>query len=205
MSLRMVPGATRRFGGPVIRERVVVMRRRTPVAFATILAFAGCGIQLQKDAEPRFFASAEGSVELQFPAGWHKNEKDNPYDLQCFSKHEDMTTGVFVYTQEDLATDFTPQDLLQSHIDDLGSKRDHFVISEEQTVTVHDGKTLTTVVYSGDKSASKYFYRLTLIEFSENPGLPVVVLQVAIPSNWSEHKPILEDITKSARLRLQEP
>jgi len=115
-----------------------------------------------------------------------------------------MTTGVFVYTQEDLATDFTPQDLLQSHIDDLRSKRDHFAISEEQTVTEHDGQTLTTVVYSGDKSASKYFYRLTLIEFSENPDLPVVVLQVAIPSNWSEHKPILEGITKSARVRLRE-
>ena len=205
MSLRMVLGATRRFGGPVNKERVVVMRRRTPIVFATILAFAGCGIQLQKDAEHRFFASADGSVELQFPGGWHENEKDNPYDLQCFSKHEDMNTGVFVYKEKDLATDFTPRDVLQSHIDDLRSKRDHFTILEQQTVTEHDKKTLTTVVYSGDKAASKYYYRITLIEFSENPGLPAVVIQVTFPSDWVQHKPILEDITISARLRLQEP
>lgn len=180
------------------------MRKGILVVVVTILTLVGCSVEKEKGPEHQYFSSADDLIELQFPAGWYENKTDNPYDLQCFSKDERMTTGVFLYKKEDLATDSTPQDLLQFHIDDLQSKRKHFRILEQEIVTHHDGKKLTAMVYSGDKSASKYYYRFTLIEFSESPGILLVVLQVAIPSYWDKHKPILEDITKSARIRLEE-
>ena len=180
------------------------MREEILVVVVAILAFAGCNIEKENGPDHRYFASADGLVEFQFPRGWHENEKDNPYDLQFHSRFERMTTAVFVYKKEDLATDSTPQGLLQSQIEDLRLKRENFVVLEQQMVVNHDEKTLTTVVYSGDKSASNYFYKFTLIEFSENPEILVVVLQVSIPSYWAKHKPILEEIVKSARIRLQE-
>ena len=178
-----------------------MMRKVVLVVVVTILTMVGCKFEPQQGAGSQYFATANGLVEFKFPAGWHESGEDNPYDLQCFSKYQRMTTGVFLYTKGDLAEDFTSQDLFIEQIDDLRSKRKNFIILEEKKTVQLEKKTLTTIVYSGEKGASRYYYRFTMVEFSENPEMLLVVIQVAIPSYWNKHKPILEKITKSARIR----
>lgn len=169
-----------------------------------ILTTAGCALGPSKDAGSQYFATADGSVEFQFPAGWHKAKDDNPYDLQCFSGDERMTTGVFQFAKRDLAEGAPTHKLLEKQVDDLRSKREDFKTLEEEQVVRLEKKTLTTLVYSGEKDSSSYYYRFTLIEFTENPEVLLIVLQVAIPSLWTKDKPILEEITKSARIKLEE-
>ncbi|MFC1852961.1 hypothetical protein ACFL27_22410 [candidate division CSSED10-310 bacterium] len=180
------------------------MMKRLLVALA-ILTIAGCTRKSDESGQGQFFATANGSVEFQFPAGWFKSKEDNPYDLQCFSKHERMTTGVFLFAKEDLAEDFTARELFEKQIGDLKSKRKNFKVLEEEQKVLLEKKTLTTIVFSGEKGSSKYYYKFTLVEFAENPEMSLVVLQVAIPSYWTKHKPILEEITKSGRVRVGEP
>jgi hypothetical protein len=154
-------------------------------------------VEEQKDLENQRVRFADGLLELQFPSGWYENESEHPYDLQYFSKNQSMVSGIFLYKLEDLAADSTPQRMLAWHIDDLKSKRKNFTVKEpEQTESLGE-KTITTVVYSGDKDSSRYYYKFTLVEFPENPEQFLVVLQVALPSQWSESKPILEEITRS--------
>jgi hypothetical protein len=57
------------------------------------------------------------------------------------------------------------------------------------------------VLYSGEKDSVRNFYKFTLVEFTENPEVLLVVLQVAFPSAWAKDKPILDEIIKSARIR----
>ena len=95
--------------------------------------------------------------------------------------------------------------LLERQIQDLRSKRGNFTVVEKERVVQLEGKRLTTVVYAGDKDSSRYYYRFTLIEFAENPGLIPVVLQISIPSDWRENKPVLEAITASARIKPAAP
>lgn len=181
------------------------MMRGSLVAVVMLL-MAGCTHESTESVGSQFFATANGPVEFQFPAGWYENKKkDNPYDLQCFSSNERMTTGVFLFAILDLAGDLTSKELLELQIDDLRSKRKDFKILEEEQTVQLEKKTLTTIVYSGEKGPSRYYYRFTLVEFTQNPEILLVVLQVAIPSYWAKHKPILEEITKSARIRSEEP
>ena len=155
-------------------------------------------VEGQKESKNPTVTLADGLIELQFPVGWYENKSEHPYDLQYFSKNQSMTTGVFLYKSEDLAADSTPQSTLAWHIDDLKSRRKNFTLLEpEQTESLGD-KTITTAVYSGDKDVSRYYYKLTLVEWAESPEQFLVVLQVAIPSQWSKNKPILEEITRSA-------
>ncbi len=174
---------------------------RQVLVLVTVLLLAGCGQEASKSTTEQYFVTSNGPVEFLFPEGWHKNQEENPYDLQCFSKHERMNTGVFLFVQEDLAENLKPRDLLQLQIDDLKSKRKNFKIKEEEQIVQVVGKKLTSIVFSGEKGSSRYYYRFALVEFDENPEILAVVLQVAIPSYWTKHKPILEEITKSARVR----
>ena len=111
-----------------------------------------------------------------------------------------MNTGVFLFTKEDLAEDVVPRELLERQVQDLGSKRKNFKVVEEEQVVQLEGKTLTTIVYSGEKGSSRDYYRFTLIEFAGNPALIPIVLQVSIPSDWDKNEPVLEAITASARI-----
>ena len=181
-----------------MKRETIVKRFVVTVA---ILTTAGCAPAPRKDAGSQYFATANGSVEFQFPAGWHKAKDDNPYDLQCFSRDESMTTGVFQFEKRDLAEGAPTHKLLERQVDDLRSKRENFKPLEEEQVVRLEKKTLTTLVYSGEKDSSTYYYRFTLIEFTENPEVLLIVLQVAIPSLWAKDKPIFEEITKSARLK----
>jgi len=181
------------------------MRGLAPVlAVVVVLASTGCGLVDgvfgEKGGCSQYFSTADGSIELCFPSGWHESGKDHPYDLSCFSRSKDMMTGVFVYTREDLARGYTPQALLQEQIADIRSKRERFTIMGKQTTTAHDGKRLTTAVYSAEKGGEAYYYRFTLIEFVDNPDVVAVALQNTFPSDWAENEPILDGITRSARL-----
>jgi hypothetical protein len=179
--------------------RTRMVRKLLVAAIALLLV--GCAQDAESLAKARYIATSNSPVEFLFPPGWHKSTKDNPFDLQCFAKHERANTGVFVYAREDLAEDFEPRELFQFQIEDLQSKRRNVRIKDAEEVVCEDGKKLTSVVFSGEKGSSRYFYRFTLVEFDGNPDFVAVVLQVAIPSEWTTYKPILEGIVRSARIR----
>lgn len=175
------------------------MMNRLLVALA-ILSIVGCMRESTEKSASHYFVTANGPVEFEFPAGWHENEEEHPFDLQCLSKHQRMNTGVFLFAKEDLAEDLAPRELFGQQIEDLRSKRKNFRVVEEEHVVQRGGKTLTTVVYSGDKDSTRQYYKFTLIEFTENPELIPIILQVSIPSYWDQNKPVLEAIAASARI-----
>lgn len=178
------------------------MRTHCLVAVAMLLpSLLGCQAQTETQTSSTSFATADGLVEFQFPGGWSKNSKEHPFDLQCLADNQQMNTGVFVYKTEDMDEGMTAQSLLQFQVDDIKSKRSSFELLEKQTVSQRDGKTVTSVVYAGERAGLKNYYRFSTIEFTENPNLMVTVLQVAMPDDWSRHKPVLEQITQSASLR----
>jgi hypothetical protein len=181
---------------------VKAMRRGTPLAgLVLITVIAGCGAKTKANSEPKRFATPDGLVELQFPDGWSRSKDENPYDLQCVSKDERMVTNVFQFKREDLAKDIDPHDLLQAQIADLQSKREGFVLVEPESRTQDADKTITTVVYAGEKAASRYYYRFTLLESSAPASVFAVVIQTSLPSEWETNKHILGGITRSGRIR----
>ncbi len=182
---------------------------RIILAAMLMAVLLGCNFEQAQQAEEKeesqFFTTTNGLVEFEFPGGWHKNRKKHPFDLQCFSRNQRMTTGVFVYPPKDLTEDSSPEKMFKFHIDDMREKRKNFSILEQEQTKTLDGKRLTTVVYSGEKDSGKYYYRFTLIQFNEEPRQANVVLQVALPSLWPDQEPVLAAITESARLRATNP
>ena len=151
--------------------------------------------------DEQVFTTLYGSVELTFPAGWFKNPDEHPFDLQCISKDEGMNTGVFQFSQVDFADDFIPKELLQIQVDDMKSIRKNFIpVSDEKTIR-DNNKSLTTVVYSGDKGISKCYYRFTYITFDKNPDIHLVILQITFPSTWINDELILDKITRSTSIK----
>jgi hypothetical protein len=172
--------------------------KRLIVAVA-ILTIAGCTLGPSKDSGSQYFAIADGSAEFQFPAGWHKAKDDNPYDLQCFSGDERMTTGVFQFAKRDLAEGAPSHKLLEKQVDDLRSKRENFkILEEEQVVRLEKNTDNPGLLW--EKDSSSYYYRFTLVEFTENLKCSWLC-SGRNPSLWTKDKPILEEITKSARIR----
>jgi hypothetical protein len=139
-------------------------------------------------------------IEFTFPSGWKVNNEEHLFDLQCISRFDDMTTGVFVFTNEDLAEGSKPHDILSSQIKDLESKRTNFVVLEEKTIHEDDTRSVTTVTYSGDKGSLKSIYCFSLIQFADDPSVFAVVLQTAVPSVYRERKGLLAEVVRSARL-----
>lgn len=180
------------------------MTSRFLVAVA-ILSLAGCAQESAEEPAGQFFTTANGPVEFEFPGDWHENEKVHPFDLQCLSRHERMNTGVFLFAKQDLAADLAPRELLERQVEDMRSKREGFEVVEEERVIQQQGKTITTVVYSGEKGSLRDYYKFSLIEFAEHPDLLPIVLQVSIPSYWDENKPVLEAIIASARVVSSSP
>ena len=154
----------------------------------------------QKEQPNQTVIFADNLVQLQFPIDWNENENNNPFDLQYFSKDQKMNTGVFVYYSKYLSQNSTPQNIFKRQINDLKSKRTNFTIVEQESTETLQDKIITTAVYSGEKNESKYYYKFTLIEFTENSEQFLVTLQVSFPSQWNQNKPILEKITSSAKL-----
>jgi hypothetical protein len=150
-------------------------------------------------ADPVSFKTAYGAMQFTFPPGWFQNPEKHPYDLQCFSPDEQMNTGVFVYLKVDLAADVNPHDILDFQVNDMRSKRRKFTELVAENSVAADGKTLTSVAYTGEKGMSRYVYRFTLIEFDDDPSQIAVALQIAIPGRWKKSEPVLDAITRSVR------
>ena len=171
---------------------------------STIIGSAIYGYFQERDTETdgeKTLATAYGTVEFTFPAGWFKNPDEHPYDLQCFSRDETLSTGVFQFDGIDFADDFDPKELLELQVQDMQSKRKNFKIVEEEKTVSGDQKNLTTVVYSGDKGISKNYYCFTYIQFDEAPDIHLVVMQTLHPSNWKKYRSTLKGITQSARIK----
>ena len=79
----------------------------------SILAIAGCAPQsievnettpaeTQEKKPPvkqmMTVAIPESDVTVEFPGGWYENPDEYPFDLQYFSKNQQMNTGIFVYS-----------------------------------------------------------------------------------------------------------
>ena len=169
-------------------------------ALAITIALVGCTGRNEASSARVSFVTEYAPMEFSFPAGWYATPEDNPYDLQCFSQFQRMNTGVFAFKKGDIAADAAPIDTFWAQIEDLKSKRRNFKEFEAIQTLEHDDKTVTSIAYIGDKDASRNCYRFSLIEFAADDNRFAVVLQVAVPGEWERRKPILEEITRSAKL-----
>ena len=151
------------------------------------------------------FVTKYSRIEIAFPPGWRLSREENPYDLQCLSKNEEMATGVFVFKKEDLASPATPTDRLKEQITDLSSKRSHFKVLEPLSMSEKGNAKFTTVTYSGEKGLSRYCYRFTLVEFKSDDSKFAVLIQTSLAGEWKNAKPIFEEIAYSARPLKDEP
>lgn len=167
-------------------------------ALVLVASLPACAIN-DKTSSFVSFTTEYAPIEFQFPSGWFKNKEEHPYDLQCFSRFEEMNTGVFVFKKMDLAADATPLDIFWAQVDDIKSKRKNFEEFESLRTHEYDDKTLTTATFLGDLDSRRFCYRYTLIQFKGDDSIFAVVLQVAIPGQWEKSRPILETITESAR------
>lgn len=154
----------------------------------------------QKQSRNQTVTFANGSIALNFPVGWYQNPNKNPFDLQYFSETQNMNTGIFLFRSQDLSQRSTPQKIFELQIDDLRSKRQNFNVLESETRETFKDKTITTTVFSGEKNELRYYYKFSLIEFKDNPEQFLITLQVAIPSQWNQSKPVLENIISSVKL-----
>lgn len=188
-----------------------VTRAVAVAASAIVMALLGCDGRNQNSSTRNSADGKEGGsnrvsfitkrapIEFLFPAGWHVNPEDNPFDLQCLSRFEEMNTGVFVFKKVDLALDSTPTDIFWTQVNDMKSKRRNFEELEALQKHEYEDKTVTSITYLGDKDSSRNCYTFSLIEFRADNSRFAVVLQVSLPGDWKTSKPVLESITRSAR------
>lgn len=163
----------------------------------------GKALDPDQDANRQFFPTSDGRFEIGFPEGWYESKKEHPYDLQCKSKDDNLNTGEFSYSKIDLAEFVTPRDIFNHHIEDLKSLRKNFKVAFDEQVVRGAGKTLSTIVYAGEKDLAKFYYRYSLVEFDRHPELFMVVLQVTAPSHWAEAVPAFDGILKSIRVNVE--
>ena len=202
---------------PTSRERAVIRNGNSRRVFlhtswlaigtvAIALQIVGCNAQVrQTEKTPVTFVSDYEPVEFTFPSGWYTNTKEHPFDLQVFSKSQDMNTGVFVFKQTDLEEGSTPADILEDQIADIAGKRNNFTRIGSPQSTDLPGKTITTIDCAGDQSANRFYYGFSLIEFHQEDAPFVVVLQIAFVDEWKKRKPTLQEILFSARHRTETP
>jgi hypothetical protein len=171
-----------------------------PAATSLIaLALLGCTGKPEGSAARVSVVTRQTPIEFSFPPGWYENSQDHPFDLQCFAPFERMNTGVFAYQKIDLAADSTPLDVFWEQVNDLKSKRRNVRELEPLQKQELADKTITFVAFLGDKDSSRNAYRYSLIEFKGDDSRFAVALQVALPSDWKDSKPVLEEIIQSAR------
>lgn len=181
-------------------RRQLRVRTVAIAAAASVAATVGCCPDgPSRSAKRVSFVTDYAPIAFSFPAGWYENPDDHPYDLQCFSADETMNTGVFAYKRIDIAADAAPIDIFWEQVNDIKSKRRNVEEWEAIQTRKYDDKTVTSVTYVGDKGASRFCYRFSLIEFQPDDSRFAVALQVAIPGDWKRSKPVLQRITRSAR------
>lgn len=145
------------------------------------------------------FTTIDGRVNIQVPAGWHRNEGSHPFDLQLFAPDRKSNLGLFVYPAQDLAAGASGT-LLQSAVDDLRAKRANFTLVEAEVSERLTDRVLTTVVYVGENEALRSYYRFTLIDFDADGSPLVTALQVVVPSEWARAEPVLAAAMRTVSL-----
>ncbi|NJN76743.1 MAG: hypothetical protein HC796_11970 [Synechococcaceae cyanobacterium RL_1_2] len=113
--------------------------------------------------------------------------------------------GIFLYAKEDLAQEDGIQKLLDFHVEDLQSKRQNFKLMEPQTTIETADKTITQVVYSGEKSGGAFYYQFAAIEFKDGNTTIPITLAVSFPSAWDNSKATLTKIHNSFTSLLSSP
>ena len=179
-----------------------------------LLALSGCKERKQRE-RPERAPGAEGvtkreyqlfrtmgtPIEFSFPPDWHRVESGHPYDLQCVAANERMVTNVFVYDRAELATTSTPANVLSRQVEDLKSRRSNFAILNDPENFRDEDRSFTTVTYTGDTEGGSNCFRFTLIEFDALQSHFAIVLQTALPEDWSESETVLDRIARSAASR----
>ena len=165
--------------------------------FATLI-LTGCDATHSRDRSPVSFVTDYAPISFTFPAGWKLNPRDNPFDLQVFSKFEKFNTGVFVFKDTDLTDDSAPLDIFKRQIDDLGSKRDNFRELEPIRTSTLDDRTITSHTFVGEKDAAEMCYHFSLIEFGDDKSKFAVTYQIAGRNHWPKIKTVFEQIISSA-------
>ena len=173
-----------------------VARRRAPRLLG--LSCFDTGRNDGGNANTALFVTDYSPISFSFPSSWKQNQERHPYDLQTLSRSEDMNTGVFVFKDVDMASDFTPQDIFKTQIDDLRSKRENFQEFETIRKSTHADKVITSATYMGTKNNERMCYHFSLIEFREDKSKIAVTLQVAFHEDWGKAKPLFERIVNSA-------
>jgi len=173
------------------------IRKITAAVFAAfaVLTFSHC--TAEPPTEPATFTALD-RFSLSFPSGWKLYEKENPFDLQCFSAQEDLMTAVFVFDRRDIAEATAAEDIFALQVDDLRSKRENFNLIEETKDAADGGRRIKTVVYSGEKGVERNYYIFSLVEFDDSDEF-AVVLQTCFPSAWDGGKAVLEEIVSSCK------
>ncbi len=138
------------------------------------------------------------SFKFDFPRDWKVRTKENPFDLQCVSRQEDATTGIFVFSREDIGDDGSADDIFKAQIEDLRSKRKGFKLIETARPLNTGGKKIKTSVYSGTRNGMKNYYIFSLIEFEKYDKF-AVVLQTCFPSDYVKYGPVLKEIVESCK------
>ena len=176
------------------------MRSRA-ISVIFIIIGLGVGAFLKYEPTPTSWEKIPthyGNVELEFPSSWSINPDENPFDLQCLSRSQQMNTGVFVYVKEDYEGELIPAEVFQEQIEILKSLRKNFRILEEQQFYQLEDKKLTTVVYSGEKNRFENYYKFTLIEFNDHPERFAITLQISTPEVWEKAEETFKIIVDSA-------
>lgn len=147
----------------------------------TCFGLTGCVPTAWDKERSNTFVTEYGSVEFAFPPGWKKQTEENPFDLQCLSRNEEMNCGIFIYTPNDLNPETTPQSVLTRHIDDIRSKREDFKeLSAPKTVDRED-KVITLIPCTGQRNGELFSYIFVRVDFKNDPTLLAILLHVALP------------------------
>ncbi|SQI35631.1 Uncharacterised protein [Leminorella richardii] len=156
------------------------------------------------------FAQAENAFRIDLPSGeklevqapddWRKNEDKTPFDLQLLSGNERANSGIFYYYKSDLSESQTPAVVFQKQIEDMQSKRQNFREVEKARQETIGQKSVTYVLYKGERNDTAYYYYFTLVESSAHPDMFLVMVQVTFPSEWKINQPTLDAISASAKV-----
>ncbi len=157
------------------------------------VSISGCGLTKTKQEnddklngnqkEDEVFKISEYDIEVKTSAGWTKMEETN-FDLQCMSPSKDMIMSIFVYRDEDLKSDQTPEKLFREQTDELLSKRKNVLELEGFEVETAKNKVIYSMLCSADRDGgSGNYYQFYLIDFEGADtmawilftGLPTVV------------------------------
>lgn len=176
------------------------MKTKIPLLLALLLILVAC------EAKPLTYQTQTISSEqvsmkatVEFPSTWTEGEK-GPFDMQWWSADKSTNSGFFLYRRSDFKEGAQLADMLGFHVDDIGSKRENFKELEAPKPFDHPKSKEIAGVYEGTRNGKTNVYRFAAIEFTDEPELVVVSLQVALPEEWPKSRATLERITASLAL-----